>query len=434
VVNRLTNPPELLDEALDEQVLTRGTRAVSLAFATSGIMSGTWISRLPAVDARVGVGSAAFGLVLIGGAVGVMISLMMASRTCRRFGPRRVYTPAVITWALLYGAAVWCTSAPLLFAVLLLIGLANGVFAVVANSVGHELEAAGGRAVLPKVHGMFSVGALAGSLTGARLAGHVSAPLHVTAVAVICAMLAGGAARVMPMDRVVHHRGPAVDAVHLARPRRRPAEIVRSATATLLEPSSLAILGVGAIAMCATLAEGASNNWSAIFLHRDRGLSEGLAAAGFAVYAATMAAGRLMGNRLAERFRRDVLLRAEGILLVAAILLLVTTHRPVVAFVAMAMWGLAVAIVFPSAMGAAAVVLDEPAVGISHATLVGFVGFLIGPPIIGSLAAWFGLGHALLLIAGVGACLCLLAPLVVPESRVSNVRHSETLVATPAAA
>jgi MFS family permease len=401
-----------------------GAWALSLAFLTNGLMAGTWVSRLPAVNERLAVSDGTFGLILVGSAVGSLVALVLASRACRRIGVRRVFTVSATAWALLYGVAVLCPVAPALFVVLLAIGVMNGVFAVVCNAVGHVLEARSGRPVLPKVHGMFSVGSLAGSIIGARIAGHVGARTHVGVVALVTAAMAFTAARNLPTEGVV--RQPLAGDGPAPRRPRSP----RATVTALRRPASVALLGVGAIAMCSTLAEGTSNNWAAIFLHHDRGLSEGMAAAGFAVFAGAMATGRLVGNRVARSVRRDHLLRSEGVLLVVGITLLVATHSTFLSFLALASWGLGAAIVFPSAMGAAAAVLEEPTVGISRASLVGFSGFVIGPPLIGGLATVFGLGPALLVVAVVGVALFTLAPFARP--RPVPVRAVEQLVGAAA--
>lgn len=371
------------------------------AFAANGLLVGTWISRLPAVSDGLHASTAAFGAALTGGAVGAIVSLMVASRACRRFGARPVYTVSVAAWGLLYVAAAHSPNAAALFAVLFFAGLVNGVWNVVVNAAGHAQELQTGRPLLPRLHGLWSVGSLAGSILGARVAGHVSASLHVSIAALVAGALAVVASRLVPVDGVVTGRA-------VARVARRSWRTTRDG---LRGPAAVAVLGAGVIALCSTIAEGAANNWAALFLHRDRGMSEGAAAACFAVFAGAMAVARLGGNRVAASLRRETLLRIEAVLLGGGALLLVLVPGAVAAAVALAAWGAGIAVVYPTAMGIAAGAHREPTVGISQASAVAVAGFVVGPPLIGALASVAGLGAALLLVPVAGIGLWLLAPL-----------------------
>ena len=395
----------------EEKVGNGGGWAIGLGLATNGVMTGTWVSRLPAISDRLKVSDGTLGLALLGAALGAVLSLFVASRLCRNFGVRTTYTCAVTTWASLYVVAVLCPGPVTLFATLFVIGLMNGIFGVVANAAAHELELRLSRPLLPRYHGMFSIGALAGSLVGARLAAHVGQITHVISISVLCTIASVVAARNIPTAGVVTARP--VD----HRRRSRESVPLTGRMRALRQQQAIAIVGIGMIAMCTTLAEGAANNWSAIFLHHDRGTTESMAAAGFAAYAAAMAVGRLGGTWLARRVSRPTLLRAAGGMLFSGIVLLVSTHDLDATMVAMVLWGLGVALIFPSAMGAAAEVLDEPAVGIAHVAMIGYVGFVIGPPVVGWLATTIDLGAGLLVVAGAGVVLIFLAPLA--RSRVA---------------
>ena len=69
----------------------------------------------------------------------------------------------------------------------------------------------------------------------------------------------------------------------------------------LVRPSR-ALVPLGAVASCVLLAEGALNDWSAVYLARVHDAAPAAAAAGLAVFSLTMGGARLVGDRLAAAF------------------------------------------------------------------------------------------------------------------------------------
>ena len=121
-----------------------------------------------------------------------------------------------------------------------------------------------------------------------------------------------------------------------------------------------------------------------------------------------MAIGRFGGTWALARIERVRALRWSGVAVSASLVLLVSIDAIPVSLVAMAGWGLGVAIVFPAAMSAAAEHATRPAQGIAVVATIGYGGFLVGPPLIGFLAGRVGLGGALWVVAVLGVVLFVL--------------------------
>lgn len=244
------------------------------------------------------------------------------------------------------------------------------------NVQGLSIERVDDRPILSSLHAGFSFGALAGAAVAGAVAGAgVAVQEHFAATAAGGALAALAAGRwLLPAPADATPAGPL-----LARPTR-----------------ALAVFG--AVAFCALLAEGAVNDWSAVYLADELDAGETRAAAGLAAFSATMAAGRLAGDRLAERLGSPALARRGALLAAAGLVVAIAAGGPVLAIGGLAAMGLGLAALFPLALRAAAEGGDAPATAVAAVSFSGYTAFLAGPPAIGGLAELAGLRAALVVL------------------------------------
>lgn len=158
---------------------------------------------------------------------------------------------------------------------------------------------------------------------------------------------------------------------------------------------------IGAVAFCAVFAEGASLDWSAVYLRDVLGTSPGLAAATTTAFALTMAVARLAGDAVVDRFGAVRTVRAGGMLAVLGGVLVVTASSPALALSGFGLIGLGIAVVVPLAFAAAARSSAAPAQAIAGVATITYTAGLIAPSLVGgiadltSLVASFGLVTAL---------------------------------------
>ena len=376
-----------------------GTTAVYAVFATNGLLFATWVSRLPAVRERLDASEPQLGAALLCIAIGSLCAMPMTSRLCDHFGARRVVVAAMVGCSSAVVIAVLAPSLPLLWAALLVVGATYGTWDVAMNAAAHELELQTGRPLMPRFHGAFSVGGLAGAGLGA-LAATAGLPvwLHMGAGAFL--VIGVGLVMTPVLPEPPRHDHPEPAAVSAGRTRRIP----------------LRLVALGLVTASTTLGEGAAADWGALFLHDERGASEGSAAVGYALFSLAMAIGRFGGTSVLSRVARVTALRASGVILSSAIVVLLAVDVLPLSLVAMAGWGLGVAIVFPAAMSAAAEHSTRPAHGIAVVSTIGYGGFLVGPALIGFLAGQVGLGVALWVLAALGVVLFVMAPAASPAA------------------
>lgn len=356
---------------------TRAARnAVGAMFFLNGALFGTWAARIPAFVERMGLGEGAFGMLLLSMAAGALVSFPLAGRLSDRLGAAPmtrwiagVYVVATLAVALAPGPAALAVA-------LAAFGAGHGAMDVTMNVWGTEVERARGRPVMSTFHAMWSLGAGGAAALGAGAAAIGMAPsVHFAAACLAMAALAGAASRVAWRSETGGAaRGPAI-----ALPRR-------------------ALLPIGLIALGAGLGEGATADWSALYLSREGGFGEARAALGYAVFSVAMVTGRLLGDRVIAVVGAVRAARASG--LCAAIGAAWLAAAPGLApFVLL---GLGYAVVVPLAYARAAAEPGGAGRGVAEVATLGYGAMLLGPPLIGWVGEVAALSLAFAGLAGLG--------------------------------
>jgi MFS family permease len=336
-------------------------------FFANGALFANWLSRIPQVQANLGMSEGDLGLALMGAAVGVLTALSMAGGPIARFGSRTITTAGGVALSLLLPFLAQMPNAVALWINLFLFGAAMSTMDVAMNSQGVDVERALGRSVMSSFHASFSIGGIAGAATGAVMAYFGIGPaLHFAMAGVGFLLL-----------------------ILLVAPRLLPAapEAEPDLSGPVFRLPARALWPLGAVAFCSSIGEGSMADWSAVYLKSVVGTTDSLAAFGFAAFSVTMTGGRLLGDNLAMRFGRPNLVRAGGVTASVGMLLAILLPQAAPVLLGFAAVGAGLSIVVPLAFSAAGNVPGLPAgVGIAGVATIGYAGFLAGPPAIGFLA------------------------------------------------
>ncbi|GGU76362.1 MFS transporter [Streptomyces albospinus] len=366
--------------------------ALTAFFAMDGFLFAGWVVRIPAIKAQTGAGAGDLGLALLGVSAGAVAFMMITGRLCRRFGSHAVTTASGAAMALSILLPPLTRSATALGLVLLVFGAAYGSLNVAMNSAAVELIAALRRPVMSGFHAAFSLGGMLGAGLGGLIAGRLSPTAHLLVLAVIGLVVTAVAGRAL--------RGPAVAGTADRTP---PPEGPDTARSDRPRPAGGAgrarrlVLVFGLIALCTAYGEGAMADWGALHLSQDLAAGPGLAAAGYAVFALAMTAGRLSGTAVVQRYGPARALIAGGSTATAGMLLGALAPTAWAACAGFAVAGLGLANIFPIAIARAGEAGGPD--GVAVASTVGYGGMLLGPPVIGFLAEALGLPVALTTVA-----------------------------------
>ncbi|WP_184675807.1 MFS transporter [Saccharothrix violaceirubra] len=371
--------------------MKRARFAITAVFVVHGVVLGSFATRLPWIQQHAGVGPGQLGLALACPAIGAALAMPLASRITHVLGTRNALRVLLSLWTL---ALILPSLAPNLVTLclaLLTFGAAAGSSDVVMNAVGVEVERLLGRSIMSGLHGMWSAGTLVGSAVG-TLAAHLEIPAPVHHL---------GAAAVLTLAGVVVTRG-ALDM--------RP-EPDAEAPPRFSLPTRGALL-IGAVAFCAVFAEGASLDWSAMYLKDVLGTSAGLAAASTTGFTLTMVVARVLGDRVVDRFGAVTTVRTGAVIAVAGGLLVVLSGSPVAAIAGFGLIGLGVAVVVPLAFAAAGHRGPDTNRAIAGVATLMYTSGLIAPSLVGGIAEATSLTVSFLVVTALAAGLVLFAPVL----------------------
>jgi MFS family permease len=363
---------------------------VFTVFALNGLFFATWASRLPAVRDALDRSPGALGLLLLVGSAGSLVALPLTGMVVHRIGTARTTRMATLLAAAGLGAAaLWIAagSAPGVAITLFLGVMGIAAWDVSMNLQGTVVEQARGRAIMPRFHAGFSLGAVAGAALGALAAGlGVSVTWHLITVVALGTVAAWRLTRAYLPDGAMVE--PAGDGV--------PTGSARRALRAWAEPRTVLI---GLMVLAAALTEGSANDWLALAVVDGFDASDAIGAAAFGLFVASMTVMRFAGTRLLDRHGRVPILRLSAGLALLGLLGFALLPSLPMAAVAIVLWGMGAALGFPVGMSAAADDPRQAAARVSVVSSIGYVAFLAGPPLLGALADHIGYRHALLTIA-----------------------------------
>ncbi|HEY9679889.1 MAG TPA: MFS transporter [Drouetiella sp.] len=361
--------------------------AISLVFFLNGAVVATWASRIPAIQDKLHLTTSTLGIALLSMAVGALAAMSFAGALASRFGSRPVIVSTMICTCLTLILPAYASNLFLLSASVALLGLFAGSMDVAMNAHAVAVERAYSRPIMSSFHALFSIGGIAGACFGALMAWFRVAPeLHFPCCA-IALLIAGLLVKNGLLPASVDATGAKVNgAIHLE-------------TLQLLCDSRF-LAALSALMFCCFLVEGAMGDWSGVFLQHTLKTDAGFAALGYASFSVAMSMGRLLGDRLKEKFGSPAMVSGGSILALAGLCSIVFPGIPVLALVGFALIGLGVSNIVPIAFTSAGNAPDmEPGPSIATVALVGYFGLLAGPPVLGFVAEFVTLKYALALLS-----------------------------------
>jgi fucose permease len=368
--------------------LRRAKISVTVIFVVHGLMAASWVAHIPQVKAQLDLSNAELGTALFGMPLGSVLAMIFCHWALPRWGSQRV-VPLTLAGYVVAGPGIGLASSHLsLFAALVVWGFFQGGLDVAMNTAAGTVERLSKAPIMARFHGMWSLGGLLGASTGAA---SVGAGVRLTPLLVVVGAVALVAAA--PFTRyLIPDQAEALGSE--ARPGKR---------ATLT--TTVGVLA--AVSFASFLSEGAAADWSANYAHNVLGASPGLAALSYAAYTLTMVVTRLGGTHLQARLPARVLLPALAVFAVVAMSVTLLIANPVASVIGFACLGTGVALLVPTAFSAA-YSAGNAGSSIAFVAASGWLGYLLGPPLIGHLADRIGLSAALVTIP-VMVCLAAIA-------------------------
>jgi MFS family permease len=360
------------------------------AFAAMGVLWGTFAAVLPDIKDMLGVDETRLGTLLLFTPLAAVAAMLAAPAFGVALG--RIALPVAVALMAAAFALPGQTASLVLFPLAMMAaGAGTGLTDVIMNARVAQIENERGLHLMNLTHAAYSFGYAGGAVATGLMRAEGWAPGQVMGTMALVA----GALALLAVERDGAIRG-------LARP------------AAGTPGGRLGILPLvgGAIVLIAFLTENAAENWSALHIETTLGGSPAEGALGPAALALTMGIARLFGQGIAGRVDPFHLLRGGAVIAAAGALLAASASTPTMAYAGFIIMGIGGSVIAPTAFSLVGR-LGPPearARAVARATLYGYFGYFIGPPLLGLVAGTFGLRMAFVFAAAVLLTVWLLVP------------------------
>ena len=363
--------------------------AVGALFFLLGLCFATWASRIPSVQQRMGISEVGLGAVLLTIPLGQMVSLPFTGWLVAREGSRKVVLWGIVLYAVALLGLGWATNLYQLLPCLALFGVGGNLTNISVNTQAVGVERLyKHKPIMASFHGLWSLAGFVAAAIGSTMIGHAVAPgLHFLFIALfILAGLAVSAGYTVRQDSNVNPDQP-----------------------IFVKPDK-ELLGLGAIAFCALICEGAMFDWSGVYFKKVIQADKNWVGAGYTAFMSTMALGRFGADWLAARLGPRRVIQLSGLLTASGLAIAVALPSLPTALLGFLLVGFGTSSVVPLVYSAAGRSKTMSAgMALASVSTIGFLGFLLGPPVIGLLAGATSLRVSFAFIAFMGLCVSAVA-------------------------
>ena len=364
--------------------------AVSLFFFLQGIVFATWANRIPDIKTALKLNDAQLGNVLFAIPVGQVSAMVLSAWLVSRYGSKRMLTVASVLYPLFMIPLGFANDPYILMVGLFFFGMSTNLFNTASNTQGVNAENLYGKTIMASFHGLWSMGSFIGGLLSMGFIGLGIAPLpHFIAIFVLSVVLMWLIhGMLVRFDKKASHKDETGQTA-----RRVP----------LYKKFDPYVLALGMLAFAAMVCEGCMYDWSGVYFQQVVLAPEKLVQLGYVVSMCTMTVGRFSSDWFVTRFGAKKVICVSGILIFLGMLLAVALPTLLFATIGFFFVGFGISSTVPIcySMAGHSEKMDS---GLAVATVssIGYLGFLVGPPVIGHLAHAITLHYTFAAIACVG--------------------------------
>jgi MFS family permease len=359
-------------------------RALIAVFFVQGFFFASWTAHIPHLQHHLVLNDGRLGLALLGAPVGSVLAIAVAGRLLTKAGSRTVVRISLVGYCAVGPLIGFTNSFGTFFVAFVLWGFFQGMLDVSMNTQAIAVERFSGRVLMPGFHGSWSTGSLVGAVTGAVAVGlGISLSSQLLVLAIPCLLIVGWLTTSLIADPQSESDSTSSRSVSGKR-----GGVLQGA-----------VLVLGAVAFADMLCEGAAGDWAAVYLRNSLHVVPLVAGMGYATYSLAMLSVRLFGNRIFTKYTAHRVLPLLAAVASLGFAMGLIINRPASVLIGFAFLGAGLGCVVPMVFRAAGAV-DNVDTGKAVSAVAGFgwAGFVVGPVVIGELAAATTLHIALFLI------------------------------------
>ena len=361
--------------------------AVAAFYFCLGLCFASWASRIPDIKTKLHLSEAELGSILLALPIGQLIMMPISGRLVTKYGSRSVLSFSILLYALELTNLGWVSQGWQLALALFVFGVVGNMCNIAVNTQGVLAEKIYNRPIMASFHGAWSLAGFSGALIGLLMMNLKMEPRPHFFVVIALVLIV----------------------VVIARKYLIPGTSAPAEKKKFFSKPDGTLVQLGLIAFCCMAAEGTMFDWSGVYFKEVVKAPESLVILGYASFMVMMATGRFTADKIIAKIGRKKMLQLSGILILAGLMLAVIFPYIYIATFGFLIVGFGVSAVVPTIYSAAAATSKvAPGMAIAAVSSVSFLGFLLGPPLIGYIAQLASLRYSFAVVALLGFCITIM--------------------------
>ncbi|SHJ58610.1 MFS transporter [Aquimarina spongiae] len=338
--------------------------APAVVFSTINILFGTWAIYIPTIKNKLGIDEGTLGVAIFFMALGTITMLLSAPGIIKKLYVGKATAYGILGLLLVFPLLFVASSFYMLCFVMFFVGIFSGFTDIAMNTLVTEIEKEDGVHIMSANHGFFSLGGMVSAGIGTFFLTSITYPLYHVLVVVGIMIIVNA----LLVRNYIHIVSKEVEELSFN---------IRH---------FIPLFGLILIGFCVMASEGAIVDWSALYLEKVSKAKISWTGFGYTAFSATMALGRFLGDTISTKIgaKRTITL---GTLVGGLGFIMVLLVDPIIAIAGFGFVGLGFSVIVPELfrIGGRAENI-EASQGVSAIAGSGFVGFLVGPVLLGFLA------------------------------------------------
>ncbi|OAV74483.1 Inner membrane protein ybjJ [Bacteroidales bacterium Barb7] len=349
-----------------------------------GLCFSSWASRIPDIKNFLHLDDASWGTVLLMIPLGQIVGMTLSGTLISKIGSKRVLLISIIGYAISLISIGMVRSEYMLLVALVVFGFFANFCNIAVNTQGVLLENYYKRPIMASFHGGWGLAGLLGGIMGLLMTALKIHPFfHFITIATF-----------ITIGIIANYK--------YLQPDKNPAKLETEGR----NRPELFLFLLGILGFFGMAAEGAMMDWCGVYLQNVVGIKDYLAPLGLTAYMVTMALGRFVMDKATLKWGCRGVLQVCGLLIFAGLFIAVAYPNLIVTLIAFMIIGFGTCGIVPtvySMVGQKTKISTGTALTIVSS--ISFLGFLLGPPLIGYISTATNLRYAYALIGLFGLCI-----------------------------
>lgn len=353
-----------------------------------GLCFSSWASRIPDIKKMLGLNDVTWGTILLMIPIGQFCGMALSGLVISRLGSKRILPISLLGYAITLFSVSLSENKYSLIISLVAFGFFGNFCNISINTQAITLEKQYNKPIMSSFHGGWSLAGLIGAAFGLLMSTLYLTPIYhfaIITIAIISVLM--------------------TNKKYLQKDIRHEKEQSTEMRNKKIRPEKFLYL-LGLIAFCGMAAEGGMADWSGLYFVDVVGAPQSLSPIALASYMITMSTGRFFVDTATIKWGARKVLMIGGTCITMGLFLSVLMPSYITSIIGFMIIGLGTAGIVPTIYSIAGKNSSIPtSVALTIVSSISFLGFLLGPPVIGYVSSILDLRYSYAIIGLLGICI-----------------------------